>query len=395
MTATAEKYRALVDELESLKVELEHPKRPGDPAPVVGRVLEAAGDLLRRSEAISVDPALIADVLRLLPAAGLKSWGEGVEVQDVEAKLTRAATHAVESVLPDADGDASTLVGWAMTDLMARDRLESALVALERAGRPDATSWCSRLQTQLGPVDAAGRGQVASLTALNPERRAEAQLLDARCRPRAWWLNERSGIEDDGLVKVLGGEASGTLGPAERRADQTVRTKRSRSASFDELFRFDLGLSTPAEASVIRSQAEQDPEMKLILAAMRAGDEAIEEATRGDPGVLSSGERGAGLATPVGSPKSTVDVVTERSEFKVLVFRSKAHVQVVVQPRRLERFAAAAVYLANEPNRALPSAPGEHGVHFDLGRPERVSGQVARVVVKLTDGQSVSSEVRL
>jgi len=390
MTATAQKYRALIDELESLKVELENPKRPGDSAPVVSRVLEAAGDLLRRTTSTPCEPKLIQGVLSLLPGAGLKSWGEGVEVQDVQQKLERAASHAVEAVLPEADDDASTLVGWAMQDLMARDRLESALVALETAPREDAKALGARIRQQLTPVDAIGRRGVASLTALNTERRAEAGLLDARCRPQAWWLTERSGIEDDGLVKVLSGEAKGSLGPAEREADRTVRAKRPRSASFDELFRFDLGLSTPAETTVIRSQAEQDPELKLVLAAMAAGDEAIDEVTQGEPSVLSS------LSPAVSSePKSTFQVVTERAEFKVLVFRSKAQLQVVVQPRHHDRFATAAVYLAHEPNRAVPSAPGEHGLYFDLGKPARTMGSVARVVVKLTDGQSISTEVRL
>ncbi len=386
----AQKYRSLVDELESLKVELENPRRPGDPAPVVSRVLEAAGDLLRRTASTPCEPTLIRTVLALMPMAGLKSWGEGVEVPEVQQKLERAASHAVEAVLPDAAEDASTFVGWAMQDLMARDRLESALVALERSGRDDARVLFTSLRTQLTPVDAAGRKQVASLTALNTERRAEAALLDASCRDAAWWLTERSGIEDDGLVKVLGGEAKGTLGIAERRADKTVRAKRHRSASFDELFRFDLGLSTPAEATVIRSQAEQDPELKLVMAAMLAGDQAIDELAAGEPTVLRTAPV---TARPAAS--STIDVVAERAEFKVLVFRTKAQVQVVIQPRRQERFATAAVYIAHEPTKPLPSAPGEHGLTFDLGRPEKVAGAVARVVVKLADGQSVSSEIRL
>ncbi len=387
MTATAQKYRALIDELESLKVELENPKRPGDPAPVVARVLEAAGDLLRRTVSSPCEPQLISSVLAMVPTAGLKSWSEGVEVHDVQQKLERAATHAVEAALPDADDDSSTLMGWAMQDLMARDRLESALVALEKSARDDAKKVSSGIRGQLAPIDAAARRTVASLTALNTDRRAEAGLLDANWRSDAWWLTERSGIEDDALVKVLSGEAQGTLGPAEHRADRTVRAKRLRSASFDELFRYDLGLSTPAEATVIRSQAAQDPELTLVLAAMAAGDEAIDELT--EPTAKTT-------PLPVAAAhSSSLEVVTERAEFKVLLFRSKAQLQVVVQPRRQDRFATAAVYLSHEPKRALPSSPGEHGLHFDLGKPERTVGSVARVVVKMTDGQSASSEIRL
>ncbi len=391
MNATAAKYQSLVDSLESLKAELETPKRPGDSAPVIGLVLEGAGDLLRRSKAAPCEPSLIANVLSLISPAALKSWADAIEVNDVEQKFERAASHAVEAVLPDAEEDSSTLVGWAMHDLMTRDRLESAVVALEHAKRDDAKSLAVRIRTELARIDHQGRRAVASLTALNAERRAEAGLLDESARANAWWLTERSGIEDDQLVKVLGGEAAGVLGTAERRADQVVKTKRPRSPGFEELFRFDLGLSTIAEATVIRSQAAADPELKLALAAMAAGDEAIDELTRDEPSTVIQHYQDV----PPPAAASSIDVVAERPDFKVLVFRSKAQVQVVVQPRRPDRFAAAAVHLAHEPNRPFPSVPGEHGLYFDLGKPERVSGTIARVVVKLTDGQSVTSEIRL
>lgn len=391
MNATAAKYQSLVDSLESLKVELETPKRPGDPAPVIALVLEGAGDLLRRSKAAPCEPALISKVLSLISPEALKSWADAIEVNEVEQKFERAASHAVEAVLPDSEDDASTLVGWAMHDLMTRDRLESAVVALEHAKRDDAKTLAARLRADLARIDQQGKHTVASLTALNAERRAEAGLLDETARTTAWWLTARSGIEDDHLVKVLGGEAAGTLGKAERRADQVVKAKRPRSPGFDELFCFDLGLLTPAEATVIRSQAAEDPELKLAMAAMAAGDEAIDELTRGEPSSVIQLHQNV----PVAAQQSSIDVVAERPDFKVLVFRSKTQVQLVVQPRRQEHFAAAAVFLAHEPNRAFPSMPGEHGLYFDLGKPERVSGTIARVIVKLTDGQSVSAEVRL
>ena len=42
------RYQARTEELEALKAQLETKTRPGDPGPVAARVLEAAGDLLRR-----------------------------------------------------------------------------------------------------------------------------------------------------------------------------------------------------------------------------------------------------------------------------------------------------------------------------------------------------------
>jgi hypothetical protein len=76
MNPHADRYLARIDELASLKAELESPKRPGDPAPVVGRVLEAAGDLLRRTKAIPCDVAAVRSTLALVPSQGLASWGE-------------------------------------------------------------------------------------------------------------------------------------------------------------------------------------------------------------------------------------------------------------------------------------------------------------------------------
>ena len=79
----------------------------------------------------------------------------------------------------------------------------------------------------------------------------------------------------------------------------------------------------------------------------------------------------------------------------MLLFRSKKAVQVVDQPHRMDRLAAAAVYRSDEPDRPFPSAPGDMGIHFDLGAPERLVGVLARIVVKLVDGQTHAFEARL
>jgi hypothetical protein len=43
----------------------------------------------------------------------------------------------------------------------------------------------------------------------------------------------------------------------------------------------------------------------------------------------------------------------------------------------------------------LSPVTGEYGLHFDLGAPERLRGQSARLVVTLLDGRSHSLEVQL
>ncbi len=387
--SSREKYAARLTELEALHHELSAGKRPGDGAVVVGLLLEAVGDVLRRKSALGISPAAVIAPLSAISEPSLKAWADGVEVKDLAARLKRAASHAVEAAIPDSPEDGATIAQWAVQDLQARDRLESALVALETMARPDATRLLTRLRDAVTAVDQSCRGTVVSLTALNGARRAEASLLDGEFRGAAWWYSERTGIDDDQLVQVLGGEVKGSM-PAEfKTANAEVTRKRGRPVRFDDLFRLDLGLATAAEREAIRLQADGDPELKLALAAMDAAESAITEETKDE--VLAPATVPAFAVERASAP----EIVEERSEFKVLLFRSKKNVQVVVQPHRLDRFAAAAVFRSDEPDRACPSSPGDMGLHFDLGAPERLAGLVARVVVKLTDGRTHASEVRL
>ncbi len=390
---TPQKYAARLTELEALHHELETGKRPGDGAVVVGLLLEAAGDVLRRRAALNAKSANLNTPLGAIPELALRSWGDGVQVEELAARLKRAASQAVESALPDSVEDGEAMAQWAVQDLQARDRLESALVALEAlagTGRKDAAALLTRLRTAVGRVDKVCRAGVASLTALNGARRAEAALIDQEYRGQAWWYSERTGIDDDQLVKVLGGEVKGSMPSEFKSANSEVTRKRGRKVSFDDLLRFDLGLASPGEKEVIRLQAAADPELKLSLAAMEAAEAAIAEETAGEVAVPQS----APVSIPV-ERSSNPEIIEERAEFKVLLFRTKKAVQVVVQPHRLDRLAAAAVYRSDEPDRPFPSAPGDMGLHFDLGAPERLVGVLARIVVKLVDGQTHAFEARL
>jgi hypothetical protein len=389
--SSREKYAARLSELEALHHELSAGKRPGDGGVVAGLLLEAVGDVLRRKGTLGASVSEVTKPLGAISEQALRSWGDGVQVADFAARLKRAASQAVEAAIPDSEELGASMAQWAVQDLQARDRLESALVALEAMNRPDAKAMLTRLRTAIAAVDRQCRGTVASFTALNGARRAEAALLDTEFRGAAWWYSERIGIEDDQLVQVLGGEAKGSLPEDFRGASKVVGRKRNRPVSYDDLFRFDLGLASPAEREVVRRQADADPELKLALAAMEAAESAILDETQDavvSPGLVP-------VPLPVERASNAPEIIEERSEFKVLLFRSKKNVQVVVQPHRLDRFAAAAVYRNDEPDRPFPSSPGDMGLHFDLGAPERLAGSLARVVVKLTDGQTHAFEVRL
>ncbi|MBS1152644.1 MAG: hypothetical protein H6Q89_4342, partial [Myxococcaceae bacterium] len=335
--AAADRYRSRIEELSSLKGELETPKRPGDPAPVVGRVLEAAGDLLRRTKAIPCDLGALQTTLALVPGSGLRSWGEAVSVEDLQARLKRAADEAVEAALPDTPDDGSTWTSWAMQGLFARDRMESALCAVQhlaQQGRKDAAELHARLSAAVLTVDKALAPRAAWLTPLNAGRRAEAGMLDPEARLKAWWFTARSETPDDGLVAALGGEGGRALDGAEAKVHAEVTRARRRAVSYDELFRYDLGLASPAERASIAAQSKENPDFARAMAALVEGERAIEELAGPVPElkVIPIDRAPSGRIEP-----GKGELIAERPEFKVLLFRRKERVQLVVQPQRKDR----------------------------------------------------------
>src|SRR5439155_14091512 len=147
--------------------------------------------------------------------------------------------------------------------LLARDRAESACCALARLaslGRQEAKEVCARLTAALSKLDGQLKHCAAALTALNASRRAERDLLDER----VWWFSARSEETHDGFVKHLGADTA---------IDEVTR-KRKRAVSFDELFRFDLGLATDAEVAFISTQKKSNPELARALAAMEDAERA-------------------------------------------------------------------------------------------------------------------------
>ncbi|MBX7100916.1 MAG: hypothetical protein K1X89_24590 [Myxococcaceae bacterium] len=375
------RYQSRVDELSSLHHELEQPTRPGDRGPVVGRVLEAAGDLLRRQRTVATNAEDIDRTLALIPEAGLASWAEDVSLEDLSARLMRSADEAVHAAIPDQDDEATTWASWAMEGLHARDRLESALVALERlsARRQDARGIALRLRDGLTRVDRQATAAVRSLTAVNAERRAEAALLDDA--PRAWWFSTLADVAHDGLVAELG-TASMPAEPEAAAASALVHRKRKRSFGFDELLRMDLGLA-PADRAALERRASSDPESRRILAALDEGERAISEL---------EGPASNVIPLPRAAPASAPVVLEERSDFAVLYFRHPEQCRVVVQPRRGARLQEAAVLGQGE---SLGAHPVPEGLSVDLGPERRWRGVAAEIRVRLADGRSFSVQATL
>ena len=218
-------------------------------------------------------------------------------------------------------------------------------------------------------------------------------MLDPDARTKAWWFSARSETGDDGLVAALGGEGDTVLAGAEARAHQTVTAERHRPIGYDELFRYDLGLASPAERASIEAQRKSNPEFAKAMAALAEGERAIEEIAGPPPEQVNVIPIERAMPGRVESREG--EVVAERADFKVLLFRRKERVQVVVQPQRKDRFSTAAVYLSDSPETSRPSTSTAEGIEFDLGPAARVQGQQARVVVRLQGGTEVATLVRL
>jgi hypothetical protein len=375
------RYLARVDELEALRQKLESQNSPSDPGPIVGRVLEAAGDVFRRSQKVPHDAAAVDRVLNLISAAALLSWEQGAALDGLAQRLSRTADEAVESALPDASDDGHSFAAWALEGLSARDRLESALVALKRLaalGRKEASEALTRLTPKVDALDKKSKRSARALTALNPARREEVALLDASVRARAWWYGELDSKEHDGLVRALGGEGDAPRGAAERAVSDLLEQRHRRKVNQDELFRYDLGIASPAEVAIIERQAKEDPELARALAAMADAERAIADLD-GPPLKPVKGDAPAKPSSP------SVRVLEDRPEATVLLMRRKAKLVLVLQPHK-EKFAAAAVYLGARAEKPLKGRHRSDGLEYDLGAEEKLSGVQVRAVLKLNDG---------
>src|SRR5439155_2945917 len=129
-------------------------------------------------------------------------------------------------------------------------------------------------------------------------------------------------------------------------------------------------------------------------AAMEEGERAIVELTGGAP-VNPDNVRALRRDAGQGSSAPQAQVVEERNEFRVLVFRKSQRVHLVVQPRRDGALAAAAVFLPDAPELARPSHATQAGLDFELGPEKQLERVTARVVVTLKCGRSATLAVKL
>jgi hypothetical protein len=346
-----------------------------------GVVLVAVGSGLRRSKAVKAAEGG-EESLRRLSSEAVVQWLAEVELEALGESLLRATLEAVEAGLGEPD-EAGTWKSWALTALHERDALQSALAALERwlllHGSPAKVAEpARRLGSAVGELDRRMAHRARWLGALNDARRAEHQRLDESRRAEAWWFGAR--VECDPLLAALAGTAEehphlNTC--AECRADlkavQTVHAPRLRHLGDDELWRFDVGLASDGERSVVEAHAARCPDCAQAVQVLEEGEAYIAEALGEPPG-------------PGQARKKPLEDAPRARRREVLAERRGVRLSVVREPKRtkllVERVSAQIVRAEVETGGAHPIAAVATPDGWEVELPSAYSGP-ARVRIFL------------
>lgn len=373
-----------LEALRALKARLGPPPE-GNPGRI-GDQLVAAGELLRRTRAVGVEPSEVESALQQVTKTVLDAWLQEDPCTGVEAALKRALEEGAEAVLGE---DAEERQVWSASGfeaLLSRDRAESMRVALDRweSLHGAVVAGSESFRGRLVALDERFRKQARWLVGLNDRRRLELGLLDDGDREEAWWFGRRS--ECDDLLKLLAGLVVADGHPhlaecADCRRDlersRLVENPPPRHLSSDDAWKMDLGLLSAGERRAIREHADHCKECQQILYAMDEGEKAIEELEREDDVPTS---RPAG---PRARTRRTV--VEDRREFRVVLVRGHGRIRLLVEPREARGFAAATVSLPPQRSVLTPRHTSD-GLEFDLGEDKDLEGRTARLLLKITEG---------
>jgi hypothetical protein len=344
-----------------------------------GEVLEAAGDLLRRSSRVGIEGVDAA--LRGLGRPQVEAWLKAQKPQSLQPVLLRAAEEAVEVAL-DGGEEAEMWRASAMEGIAARDRAASAaraLVAWEALHgslQGEAVQLRDSFLSALGTLDSSLRPRARWFIPLNPQRRQERDLLEPAEQDTAWWFSARAGCDD--LVATWTGTPQ-TLTPhlqdcVDCRADMAdaapVDAPPRRHLTADDLWRFDMGLMTEDERAKVDAHTARCGECAQAVLALGEGDEAIDEALDMELEEGAGGRAARSSRAPVSQRPSAArhpeqrEVLDERRDFRVVLVRERQRVRLLVQPLS-GRAVTAAVFLS--PGRpSLKPTSGPEGISFDL-----------------------------
>jgi hypothetical protein len=362
-----------------------------------GGALEVIGDVLRRGERLGREG--VERALRGLSRGDIDAWLRAQKPEALQPALLRAAEEAAEAALGEEGEEVEVWRTSSMEGLTARDRAESAARAIrewESLHGPLDGETASRLKAfreGLGRLDVALRPKARWFIPLNPQRRAERDLLDTAERTRAWWFTERADCDDFLAVLSRRPERPGShlQSCSECRADlantQTVDAPPKRHLSAEDLWRFDMGLMSAVELSWVDKHTEKCIECAQAIWALEEGDEAIEKALdeHEQPAPAARTSRTAEpLARKPGAARlpEQREVLEERREFRVVLIRERQRARLLVQPLT-GRAVTAAVFLApGKPS--LKPQQGPEGLQFDLGTG---GGRTAHLMVRVGNNE--------
>lgn len=335
--------------------------------------------------------------LQGLSRGDIDTWLRAQKPEALQPALLRAAEESAEAALGDEGEEAEVWRTSSLEGLTARDRAESAARAItqwEALHGPlegEAAARLNAFREVLGRLDTALRPRARWFIPLNPQRRAERDLLDATERTRAWWFTERSDCDDfiSALVQPPERPSPHLETCADCRADlastQSVEAPPRKHLDAEDLWRFDMGMMSATDLKWVDGHTEKCLECAQAIWALEEGDEAIEQALEGHLPTPAARSRTA-EATPrrAGAARHPEqrDVLEERREFRVVLVRERQRARLLVQPLS-GRSVTAAVFLApGKPSLKPQSSP--EGLQFELGA---VGGRSAHLMVRVGNSE--------
>ncbi|HEY8209596.1 MAG TPA: hypothetical protein VIG99_19045 [Myxococcaceae bacterium] len=362
------------------------------------------GDLLRRTRTAGLGESQVEAILSRIGRESLEAWLVKSPVAALEAAMDRALSEGGEAALAEDGAEREIWASSADEALMARDRAESARVAIDRweSLKGEELKGAEDLRERLFELDVRFRKQARLLVGLNRRRRVERDVLDESAREPAWWFTSRADCDD--LMRLLAGTATATseqhlagcsLCRGDLKRSQMVeRRPPERHPTSEDFWNLDMGLLPAEERRELKRHAEACKACRQILFALDEGEKAIEELLeKGDP-PKSAAPRGSEKKSG-GPQRARRQVAVDRREFRLLVVRDRGRVRLVVEPREARGFAAAKCLVPPQ-RKALTPKSTRDGLEFDLGSEEELRGRTAKVTLKITErGDPIQAEVSL
>ncbi|WNG55588.1 hypothetical protein F0U59_13015 [Archangium gephyra] len=360
-----------------------------------GGSLEAIGDVLRRAERLGREG--VDQALRGLSRADIDGWLRSQKPEALQPALLKAAEEAAEAALGEEGEEAEVWRTSSMDGLSARDRAESAAraigewEAIHGALDGEAAARWKAFRDGLGRLDTVLRPKARWFIPLNPQRRAERDILDTAERTRAWWFTERA--ECDDFLAALSARPERPSPHLQSCGDcrtdlsntEAVEAPPKRHLSADDLWRFDMGMMSAVELKWVDEHTEKCIECAQAIWALEEGDEAIEQAQDEQSAPAARGSRS--MENPARRPGAARhpeqrEVLEERREFRVVLVRERQRARLLVQPLA-GRAMTAAVFLApGKPS--LKPQQGPEGLQFELGTG---GGRTAHLMVRVGNSE--------